>query len=338
MGETNQTNVSRRTFVRQAGLLAGGMLLGAKAATGAGQQPAVSGGHEGLPRRILGRTRVPVSTLALGTGYGGLCPAISDQQVAEMVGTALDLGINYIETARIYGNAEEGVGLGLGRRRKQAFLVTKVKADTIEDAEQSLSTSLKLLKTDYLDLVHFHDVGGCELEPARGPDGAFTWLVKQKQAGKFRFLGISGHHRPHRFASFIETGEVDVVMMAMNFVDRYTYGFEEKVLPIARKHNLGVVAMKVYGGTLNRVYTKPNQPPQLDKNHLDLALRYALGLPGVAAVNIGVEDTEQLRQNVERVKGYRPLTGEEHAMLAKLGRRLAAQWGEHFGPTAEESG
>ena len=64
------------------------------------------------------------------------------------------------------------------------------------------------------------------------PGGVFDWLVKQKQAGKFRFLGISGHNRPHKFVPLLETGEVDVLLTVVNFVDRYTYNFEEKVLPV----------------------------------------------------------------------------------------------------------
>ena len=147
----------------------------------------------------------------------------------------------------------------------------------------------------------------------------------------------SGHNRPQRFLRYIETGEVDVVLMAMNFADRYTYGFEQTVLPAARKRNLGVLAMKVFGGKFGGFpnYGKPNLPPMIDKKYLELALRYALGLPGVTAVNIGPHDALQLRQNVDWAKGYRPLSPEENATLAKVGRQLAAQWGEHFGPAAD---
>ena len=96
------------------------------------------------------------------------------------------------------------------------------------------------------DLLYFHQVGDRKIEIASGADGVFTWLLKQKKAGKTRFAGISGHNRPHKFVRLLESGEVDVLMVALNFVDRHTYNFEEKVLPAARKHEVGIVAMKVF--------------------------------------------------------------------------------------------
>jgi predicted aldo/keto reductase-like oxidoreductase len=326
----------RRKFVRQAGLLAGGMILGAAPSARAAQQPAAPAARDQLPRRTLGRTKVPVGILSLGTGTVGLSPAVSTDQIAAMVNAALDLGINFIDTAPAYDNAEEGVGRGLGRRRREAFLATKVGTESVGQAEASLNTSLKLLKTDFLDLVYFHSVGDRNVRKALGPDGVFTWLLKQRKAGRTRFLGISGHNRPQKFLPYIETGEVDVVLMAMNFADRYTYGFEEKVLPAARKRNLGVLAMKVYGGKFGGFanYDKPNLPPMMDRKYLALALRYALGLPGVTAVNIGPHDVAQLRWNVSRAKRHRELAPEENTRLAQVGHRLAAQGGEHFGPAS----
>ncbi len=122
----------------------------------------------------------------------------------------------------------------------------------------------------------------------------------------------------------------------VNFVDRHTYGFEETVLPVARKHNTGIVAMKVFGGARRKAgsYQNPEAPPELDVEHLESAVRYALGTPGVATANLGVHNREQVRKNVELVKGYKPLSPEEQAKLAELGEQLAAQWGPHFGPVA----
>ena len=254
--------------------------------------------------------------------------------MADCVNAAIDLGVNFIDMARKYDVAEEGVGLALGRRRKDVFLATKVMADTVADAERSFSESLRLLKTDHVDLLYFHHVGDRKVEIARGADGVFTWLLKQKKAGKTRFVGISGHDRPHKFGQLLESGEVDVLLVALNFVDRHTYNFEEKVLPVARKHDVGVVAMKVFGGAQNGNYPDPKCPPQLEVQHLELAVRYALGLPGVATLNIGVHNVEQLRKDVEMVKRYQPLTAEEQAKCLALGKELASRWGQHLGPLA----
>ena len=332
MSSDQNTSISRRAFVRRSGLLAGGVLIGASGSSAAASESVV----DGWPRRVLGRTKVSVTTMTLGTAPCGLCPKILPPEIARIVNEAIDLGITSIDTAPAYKQSEEGVGMALGRRRKEIFLATKVMADTIEEAERSLSNSFRLLKTDWIDLVYYHSVGSHDLEKATAPDGVFTWLVKQKQAGKFRFLGISGHHLPGMFPRLLETGEVDVLLTVVNFVDRHTYGFEEKVLPVARKHDVGIVAMKVFGGARKKAgsYPNPDAPPELDLEHLEVAVRYALGTPGVATVNLGVHNREQVRKNVEMVKGFRPLSEDEEAELSELGKQLAEQWKDHFGLVA----
>ena len=93
-----------------------------------------------------------------------------------------------------------------------------------------------------------------------------------------------------------------------------------------------VAAAKVFGGSLNGNYPDPKCPPQLNVEHLDLAVRYALGLPGVATLNIGVHNVEQLRKNVEMVRRYQPLTADEQATCVALGKKLSTLWGQHLGP------
>ena len=164
------------------------------------------------------------------------------------------------------------------------------------------------------------------------PDGVFTWLLKQKQAGKCRFVGISAHHLSAKCHKFVESGEVDALLTIVNFADRYTYRFESEVLPLARKHNVGIVAMKVFGGAKKMDYDSPI--PQVDVEHLELAIRYSAAVPGVNTLNLGVYDKDQLRKDVQLVKNCQPLEPQQQTMLAKLGRDLASQWGPHFGPAA----
>jgi hypothetical protein len=310
-------------------------LLGAGTTqTGRAGEAAVA--DAGLPTAVLGRTGVPVTRLTLGTAPCGISSKIPPPEIAEIVNLARDLGITSIDTAPAYKQAEEGIGLALGRRPKDFFLATKVMADTLPEAEESLANSLRLLKSDDVDLVYYHSVGSHDVPKALEPDGVFSWLIKQKKAGKFRFLGISGHHKPGEFPQLLETGEVDALLTVVNFVDRHTYNFEETVLPVARKHNVGIVAMKVLGGARRKSgsYQNPDCPPELDVEHLELAVRYSLGTPGVATLNIGVHNQDQLRRNVEMVNAYKPLSDEEQARVKELGRQLAQDWGPHFGPVA----
>jgi hypothetical protein len=300
---------------------------------GAGQAGQEAPGGE-LPTRILGRTGVSLTTLTLGTAPCGFIKPDNPKNVADCVNAAIDLGVNAIDTAPAYNVGEEGVGLGLGKRRKEVFLSTKVLADDVAEAEKILANSLKVLKTDYLDLVYFHQAGDRKVDIALNPDGVYTWLLKQKKAGKTRFVGISGHNRPAKFIGLLESGEVDVLLTIINFVDRYTYNFDEKVLPIARKHNTGIVAMKVFGGAHKGNYPDPKCPPQLDVEHLELAVRHSLSVEGVASLEIGAHNVRQVRKNVEMVKRYRPLAEEEKQKLALLGKELSVQWGTHLGPLA----
>jgi uncharacterized protein len=336
MTKDTQTHLSRRSFVRRTGLLAGGALIGGSAtlpaAIAQAAPLAAAPDSKPWPTRVLGKTGVSVTTMTLGTAPCGLSPQIPPREIAEIVNEALDLGINSIDTAPAYKQSEEGIGLALGERRKEVFLATKVMADTIEDAEKSLSKSFELLKTDWFDLVYYHSVGDRDVEAGMKPDGVFSWLIKQKQAGKFRFLGISGHNRPAKFVPLLETGEVDVLLAIVNFVDRYTYGFEHKVFPLARNQNVPIVAMKVFGGAKQMKYEDPKAPPQMDVEHLETAIRFALGTPGVATLNLGVHNREQLRQDVAMVKRFEPLTGDQQDRLRTLGKDLAQEWGAHFGP------
>jgi predicted aldo/keto reductase-like oxidoreductase len=261
---------------------------------------------------------------------------VDTSAVTQLVNKALDLGVNFVDTAHNYGKAEDGIGKALGRRRDRVFLATKVWADDAETARRSFEESLRAMRTDYFDLVYLHSVGNRDITKAMSDDGALTYLLRQKKAGKTRFVGISGHSKVDAFVPIIETGQIDVVMMAMNFVDRHTYRFEERVLPVAIRHNVGVACMKVFGGIRGgfAVADGPNPGPQMDARYIKQAIRYAMGLPGVATLVIGPHTIEHLRQNVEMVTSYQPLSGEERAELSDLGRRLAIQWGQHYGPVA----
>lgn len=348
MSNSKGSPISRRAFVRRSGTLAGGAILGGATAQGPlaaepGQSteqvvaqpnqdlPPVEPG--GLPRRVLGRTGVPLTTFTLGTAPpGGYDP----KETARLVNVALDLGVNAVDTSEKYGDAQEGVGLAVSKRRDEVFLSTKVFARDIEEAEASLAESRRTLKTDHFDLLYYHSLGNTDVEGALGPKGVFTWLLKKKEEGVCRFLGVSGHNLPKRFPPFLETGEVDVLLVLLNYVDQFTYNFEQIVLPSARKHNVGIVAMKVYGGAKNKEYRNPKAGAHIGDDNVEMALRYALSIPGVATANLGCHNEEQIRQNVELVKRFKPLTDDEQQKLAAIGRRLAPNWGPHYGDVEEE--
>jgi aryl-alcohol dehydrogenase-like predicted oxidoreductase len=319
--------MNRRQFLKTAAAAAGGMAVTAAAGHGL----AAASGE--LPRRVLGRTGAKVTVLGLGTAPIGEGPP-EVQEAARIFGEVLDRGVNYVDTARIYGNAEEALGLVIPKRRDGLFLVTKVSTHTAEGAQRSLEESLRRLKTDHLDLVHIHSIGSKKLDRVLAADGALAYLLKQKEAGKTRFIGISGHNRPANFVRMVRTGHIDVVMCVMNYADRNIYGFEEKVLPECRKRNVGAVAMKAYvgikGGFRNhkKAYVGCATEPDL----LPHALAYALDLDGVTLAAVGPYTLEQAKQNVEFARTYTPLTADQRASLLARGKAMAPALGPRYGP------
>ena len=332
MSISDPSSVSRRTFIRRTGLVTGAAILGSPSPAPADStQVAAPDDTSPMPRRVLGRTGVPVTTFTLGTAA---CGSLSPTEIAKLVNVAIDEGVGAVDTSERYQNSQEGVGLALGKRRDAVFLSTKVFANSIAEAEASLAKSFRMLKTDCIDLLYYHGLGNLNIEGAMAPDGVFTWLVRQKKAGKCRFLGVSSHNLPGRCQQFFETGEVDVALVALNFVDRHTYNFEQRVLPLAREHQVGVVAMKVFGGVAGMNYKKL-APAAMPDDTIASAFRYALSLPGVATANIGAATVKEIRHNAAMARAFQPLADEELVGLLEQGKKMAADWGEHFGPVEE---
>ena len=186
MSKDNDYQLTRRSFIQNTGALGGGTLLAAR--NGDAQLATAT---QSLPQRTQGSTNQKVTALALGTWPCGRSQDVDTAAVTRLVNEALDLGINFVDTAHNYGKAEDGIGKALGRRRDQVFLATKVWADDAESAQQSFEESLRALRTDHVDLVYLHSVGNRDVKKTLADDGALTYLLRQKEAGKTRFVGIS---------------------------------------------------------------------------------------------------------------------------------------------------
>ena len=146
---SQQQGINRREFLRRAGCASVGFALALV------PRPTFAQTGDSLPTRILGRTKEKVSILGLGTAPVGEGP-VGVEEGIRIFSEAIDRGVTYVDTARIYGNAEEILGHIIPKRRDKLFVVSKVSTDNGTKAQQSLNTSLRQLKTDYLDLVHIH--------------------------------------------------------------------------------------------------------------------------------------------------------------------------------------
>ena len=286
-----------------------------------------------LPTRVLGKTGVRLPILGFGTAPSGTRLKLKD--AVRLYQEALDRGITYFDTAPDfagYGKAQEQLGHILKERRREIFLVTKCFEPSGDAALKLLERNLKELQTDYADLVFVHSLGADKMDPSVvfSRRGVYPALMMAKTQGLTRFVGFSGHNRPARFTAAIDRFEVDVLLNAVNFTDRHTYDFEHGVLPMAAKHQIGLIAMKVYGGQ-RRSFFAGISNSLMPKQYLDMAFRYALSQPHVACVAIGMATQQELEENLHRAKNFIPLRPQEIQRLEALGKPLAKEWGPHLG-------
>ena len=306
--------------------------LGALVATGlAVSGPASAAGT--LPRRALGKTGFQVGILGVGSAPLG-DPDVTQAEVDRVIGTAIDEGINYIDTSPIYGSAEERLGVALKGRRDKVFLVSKVEATSNQDATWQLEETLKKLRIDHLDVAHLHNVGRTDRFPSMevllGPDGALAALRAAKKKGLIRHIGLTCHLRPARALPVLETGAIELVMCAANFVDVHTYNFEGTVFAEAAKRGLGIVAMKILGGTEGNV--KQQKAKLSAPEHYETAVRYALSIPGLSVAIMGMRRLSDLQMALKTVRAYRPFGADEITAIQGKGRQMASVWGPLRGP------
>jgi len=179
--------------------------------------------------------------------------------------------------------------------------------------------------------VYAHSIGDDRMAPEviLGPRGVCKALDKAKRDGLTRFVGVSGHNRPGRFLQVMQAWDYDVQMNAVSLVARHIYDFESRVWPEAVRKKIGLAAMKVFGGIAE--HPKSAQGARMPRELLPSALRYALGLPGVSVVVVGMYDDKELAQVLTWTRQFRPLSSEELAALTPVTRALAAKWGRVYG-------
>jgi aryl-alcohol dehydrogenase-like predicted oxidoreductase len=315
------SDVSRRAFLKTAGA---GAALALATSNAQAEEKVV------LPQKTLGRTKAKVPLLGLGTAPAGYR---DEKDAVPFYHRCIDSGVTYLDTAPEfagYGKAQVYLGHVLKERRKEVFLVTKCYEPDGEKALQLLKKNLTELQVEQADLVYAHSIGDDKMVPEKiyAADGVCKALEKAKRDGLTRFLGVSGHNRPGRFLRALKEWDFDVMMNAVSLVARHIYDFEDKVWPVAAKKDVGLVAMKVFGGAGQ---TKQPKGSRLPDDLKQAGVRYALGLPKISVVVLGIHDDEELKQNLAWVRAYQPLSAEELQALEKRTRQLAGQWGNLYG-------
>lgn len=288
-------------------------------------RPAVAETKDGIPYRPLGRTGVMCSAIGLGGWHIGM--QSNEQDGITIVRTALDSGINFLDNCWDYNNGQSEIRMGKALRdgyRQKAFLMTKIDGRTKQAAAQQIDQSLQRLQTNHLDLLQFHEVIRMN-DPERifAPGGGMEAALEARKAGKLRFIGFTGHKSPDMHLKMLEIAKAhdfrfDTVQMPLNVLDAHYDSFQQEVLPVLVKEQIGVLGMKPIG---NGLVLNSKTVSAVD------CLRYALNLP-TSVVITGCESLPILQQALDLVRSFKPLSEDEVTSL--LGKTVQAAQNGRF--------
>jgi uncharacterized protein len=255
-----------------------------------------------MQKRTLGNTGLELSVLGIGGFH--LCE-IPTADATALLNAYLDEGGNYLETAASYGDgvSEIRIGRAVAHRRDAYTLATKSTQRAAAEFTAELERSLANLQTDHVDIVFIHGVQTpAEADQALAPGGPLEAAVAARQAGKVRFIGVTGHGRPDGLMHALRRHPFDVVMTGFNYFDRFNFpGVERDLVPLARERGAGILAMKALAD--GYLYRSPGP-----------ALCYALALP-VASVVVGANSLAMLRTDIEIARSWTAMNGAEREEL-----------------------
>ena len=273
-----------------------------------------------LPLRRLGRTELEVTCLGMG-GAGLGRGDVTDDEAMEAVHRAGDLGINYLDTAPLYGESERRVGLALADGwREKIYLATKIgthpewRGDfSGAGTRRSVENSMRLLGTDYLDVCLVHDPDSMDPVVAKG--GAFDELQRMREEGLIKFIGLGvRQHEFHKIA--IETGVVDVILTYLDYT-LLSQTANAWLLPLASENDIGIIngspiAMGLLSGvepdvSVQRMHLDTSDAERAhhlwqwaadnNLNLLNLAVQFCFRQPRIAMSLTGSKNAMEVEQN-----------------------------------------
>ncbi|MCL1928516.1 MAG: aldo/keto reductase [Treponema sp.] len=254
----------------------------------------------------FGKTELMVSKIA----FGGIpVMRVSMQDGAELVRESIKLGINFIDTANVYGDSEEKIGEGIKNTARDSIVIaSKTQANDKKTFTEHLDLSLKRMGTDYIDIYQLHNVGSRQRSDAVfGPGGAMEGMEEALQAGKIRFAGFSSHNIPIAL-ELMKSGRFDAVQLPFNYIDHEA---KDEAIPLAKKLDIGFIAMKPMGGGL--------------LHNAELSFRYLLQFDSIIP-DPGIERIEEIREIVAIAEGNPSLTDDDHREIERLRMGFGSSW------------
>ena len=260
----------------------------------------------GIPTRKLGTTGVEVTILCVGGFHIG--KGRDSELGFHIIRKAIDEGINFLDNAWCYngGLSERIMGKALqDGYRDKVFLMTKNHGRDGETYTSQLEDSLRRLKTDYIDLVQFHEIVNDEDPQKIFAHGAIEAAVKAKEAGKIRFIGFTGHRWPHLFREMLDYDfPWNTVQLPVNLLDIHYRSFTHEILPILKARGIGAIGMKSLAG--GQLLNTPISAVD--------GIRYTLSLPIDSLVS-GIDSLDILKKNLDIVRGWAPFDQVEKGEL-----------------------
>lgn len=277
-----------------------------------------------IEKKAFGRTgHWSTRTIFGAAALGNVTQEEADQTLALL----LRYGVNHIDTAHSYGEAERRIGPWMAEHRDKFFLATKTEQRTYAGAWAELETSLQLLQTDHIDLWQLHVlINEAEWQTAMGPGGALEAFIKAREQGLVRFLGVTGHElvAPRMHLRSLERFDFDAVLLPYNYVmmqhPQYAADFEA-LMAVCSERNVAVQ-------TIKSLCRRP-WPQNVSRNHntwyqpldapeaITKAVHWVLGDPRVFLNTVG--DIHLLPQVLEAAATFkqRPSDAEMAALVAE---------------------
>lgn len=299
----------------------------------------------------LGKTGLKISKLGIGLSETGFNLSADDEaQASEVINSALDSGINFLDTAACYDLSEEQVGKAVSHRRDEFVLATKAghflprgegEDWTGELILNSIDRSLKRMKTDHVDLLQLHS---CNVEILEKGE-VIEALQKARDAGKTRFIGYSGDNENAEWA--VNSGIFDTLQTSFNLVDQNA---RKRLFPKAEEQGMGVIIKRPIGNATWGATADPNPYahhatsyteeyfrraqilqsegplPSEPSDRILTAMGFLFAHPEVDVAIVGTQRAHHLKSNVELVSNDLPISADAVAELHDRYDRLSEDW------------
>ncbi|MBI5376568.1 MAG: aldo/keto reductase [Candidatus Schekmanbacteria bacterium] len=246
-----------------------------------------------MEKTRLGRTNLEVTKMGLGgialsTVMGGK----DEETINKVIHAALDAGINFIDTSRVYMDSETNIGEVMKTRRKECILASKSHRRGYDEVLSDLEDSLKELQTDKIEIYQIHELEPDEISDVMKKGGTLDAFKKAKEQGLIDFIGLTSHHTDVT-VEMMKTGEFDTVMFPFNVIEREP---ENEIVSLACSKDIGSIVMKALAGGVIR---------NIEKCH-----KFLNGYP-LDNVLVGVANLAELEENLKYAESTEPLTAQE---------------------------